>query len=376
MEPITHLMTGACMSRAGLGQKSRLAALTLVMAAEFPDIDVVAYAKNPVYGFAHHRGITHAILAVPINAALVLLLVYAYFQYLRSRPTSRTQISVTTPQWGRLFMYACMSSAAHIVLDFTNSYGIRPFEPFSHKWYSWDIVFVVEPIIFAVLLIGLLLPSLLSLAYPSENFYIRAVRYRKIAAISALTFIPLLCGLRHIQHQRAVATLRLTLIDGAAPLRVSASPYWLNVFRWQGVLETLDSYQIVEVNSFTRQIASLRTTVLHKAVDTPAVRSAQKSFLGRVYLDWAQLPFIQVEERPGHAKGFTVWFYEMRFYYPQMRTKMLNASVDVAANLEVVGEHFGRSRSEPAMRDEELAHPRQENVREQAPLPQLSQRGP
>ncbi len=160
-------------------------------------------------------------------------------------------------------MYACMSSAAHIVLDFTNSYGIRPFEPFSHKWYSWDIVFVVEPIIFAVLLIGLLLPSLLSLAYPSENFYIRAVRYRKIAAISALTFIPLLCGLRHIQHQRAVATLRLTLIDGAAPLRVSASPYWLNVFRWQGVLETLDSYQIVSgqqscTRRWTRQLYGQR----------------------------------------------------------------------------------------------------------------------
>ena len=34
MEPITHFLTGACMSRAGLNRKTALATLTLTLAAD------------------------------------------------------------------------------------------------------------------------------------------------------------------------------------------------------------------------------------------------------------------------------------------------------------------------------------------------------
>ena len=53
MEPITHFLTGACLSRAGLNRKTGLATLTLVLASEMPDIDVVWYLGGSVAGLQH-----------------------------------------------------------------------------------------------------------------------------------------------------------------------------------------------------------------------------------------------------------------------------------------------------------------------------------
>ncbi len=62
------------------------------------------------------------------------------------------------PRWGLLFLFAYLAGLSHILLDFTNNYGVRPFWPFFEKWYSWDIVFIVEPIILLLMIAGLSLP--------------------------------------------------------------------------------------------------------------------------------------------------------------------------------------------------------------------------
>jgi len=40
MEPITHLMTGAVLSRAGFNRKAAYATVAMTIAAEAPDLDV------------------------------------------------------------------------------------------------------------------------------------------------------------------------------------------------------------------------------------------------------------------------------------------------------------------------------------------------
>ena len=59
MEPVTHFLTGACMSRAGFNRKTALATLTMVLAAEAADLDVLWAVKGPIAALQHHRGITH-----------------------------------------------------------------------------------------------------------------------------------------------------------------------------------------------------------------------------------------------------------------------------------------------------------------------------
>src|SRR5438105_6508829 len=81
MEPVTHFLTGAAISRAGLNRKTALATLTLVLAAEAPDIDMVLYPFSRIVGFGRHRGITHTLFGAPFVAAGVLGFVYLLHQW-------------------------------------------------------------------------------------------------------------------------------------------------------------------------------------------------------------------------------------------------------------------------------------------------------
>src|ERR1700759_5285004 len=135
------MLTGACMSRAGLNRKTGLATLTLVLATEAPDLDVLAYMGGPVAGFEHHRGITHTFLGAPFMAGLVVGAIYLGYRVMKRRGKEPK----LPPNWKLLYAYALLGSLVHLFQDFTNNYGLRPFAPFNPKWYSWDIVFIVDP---------------------------------------------------------------------------------------------------------------------------------------------------------------------------------------------------------------------------------------
>src|ERR1700745_3254004 len=71
----------------------------------------------------------------------------------------RTNIPHLPPRWGFLFLFSYIAGLSHILLDFTNNYGVRPFWPFWEKWYSWAVAFIVEPPILVLLLLALVLPA-------------------------------------------------------------------------------------------------------------------------------------------------------------------------------------------------------------------------
>src|SRR5215510_3139719 len=72
MDPVTHILTGACLGRAGFNRRTGLATLTLALAAEAPDVDSFTYLGGPVFGLQHHRGITHSFVGAPLVAVMVL----------------------------------------------------------------------------------------------------------------------------------------------------------------------------------------------------------------------------------------------------------------------------------------------------------------
>ena len=67
MDPVTHFLSGACLSRAGFNRTTGLATLTLVLASETPDLDVVTLFGGSVSYLQHHRGITHTLIGVAQN---------------------------------------------------------------------------------------------------------------------------------------------------------------------------------------------------------------------------------------------------------------------------------------------------------------------
>src|SRR5512141_2438621 len=197
------------MGRAGLNRKTALATLTLTLAAEAPDLDVVGRFGGRAFGFEHHRGFTHSFLGVPLDAIVVVGCVYLVWR-ISGRKIKDPKVP---PRWGVLFLYACLAGLSHVLLDFTNNYGVRPFWPFSERWYSWAIVFIVEPVMLGLLVLGLVIPALFSLIDADIGARSRGPR-GSFAASLALIGIVLMWGLRDYEHRRAVHALESRTYNG------------------------------------------------------------------------------------------------------------------------------------------------------------------
>jgi inner membrane protein len=341
LEPLTHFLTGACIARAGLNRKTALATATVTLAAEAPDIDVLGNLKGPVFGFAHHRGFTHSFLGLVFVSAMVVGVVYLWWR-LRGRKIKDPNLP---PRWGLLFGFAYLAGLTHILLDFTNNYGVRPFWPFLEKWYSWDIVFIVEPTILILLVAGLLVPALFSLINDEIGVRRKGPQGR-LAATLALAGVVALWGVRDYEHRRAVNALEARVYEGAEPMRASAYPSWINPFRWYGVVETQNFFATMLVDSSVPDVdPEGQMRIRYKPEETPVTLAAKKSYLGRVYLDWAKYPITETEKIES-PPGYIVRFTDLRYDYPGRTGRSpLSAAVQLDRDLKVVREWFG-SRSQ------------------------------
>jgi inner membrane protein len=307
LDPVTHFLTGACIARTGLNRKTGLATLTLTLATEAPDIDVVAYFGGSVAGFQHHRGFTHAFPALPLLAGAVVALVYGIYRW-RSRSGWRPKVPI---RWPLLFAYSCLGIAVHLFQDFTNNYGVRPLTPFFPKWYSCDLVFIIDPFMLIALFLALVLPWLFGLI--SEEVGEAKSRFRGAGgARFALGFIVLLIAVRAYEHGRAMTALNSLTYKDEEAVRISAFPNPLNLFSWNGMVETQDFFELVPVDSRAGTVDAHNLAVVrYKPQETPVTLAAKQSQLGRVFLDWAQYPLVEEQRLPGNR--YLVTFLDLRF---------------------------------------------------------------
>jgi inner membrane protein len=106
-------------------------------------------------------------------------------------------------RWGLLYGFVLIALLSHILLDWTNNYGVRPFFPFNPRWYAGSFVFIFEPVLFAALLIALVAPALFGLI-GSEVGARRPVFRGRGWAIFALVAMVALWGWREVEHDAAV----------------------------------------------------------------------------------------------------------------------------------------------------------------------------
>ncbi len=332
------MLTGACIARAGLNRKTALATVTVTLAAEAPDLDVFGEIKGPVFGFAHHRGFTHSFLGLILVAAVTVGVVYLAWR-LRGRRVKDPRLP---PRWGLLFAFAYLAGLTHILLDFTNNYGVRPFWPFFEQWHSWDIVFIVDPVILILLSGGLLIPAIFNLV-SEEIGPRRKAPYGRVGATLALLGVVAYWGVRDFEHRRAVNSLQARQYEGADPIRASAYPFWWNPFRWSGVVETQNFFAVMPVNSLAAKVdPEGEMQIRYKPEETAATLAGKKSYLGRVYLDWAKYPITETEPLHSGEGGYIVRFKDLRFAYPDRAGRdVLSGAVELNSKLLVVAESFG-----------------------------------
>lgn len=311
----------------------------MVLAAEAPDLDILWYFDGSVEGFAHHRGFTHTLLGAPVIAAVVVAGVYGIYRLLRRRGWQPHMV----PRWPRLFGCALLAALVHIFQDFTNNYGVRPFAPFHPRWYSWDIVDIIDPLMLIVLVLGLTVPGLIGLV--SEEVGAKSKFHGRGGAIFALVCLGAIILVRDFEHRRAVNALNSVTYRGEDPLRASAFPNPINFFSWNGVVETRDFFELVAVDSAAGQIDPQdRAVVRFKPEETAVTLAAKKSRLGRIYLDWAVYPLVEAEGLPEHS-GYIVQFRDLRFastVFTRGGSTPLTGHVELDPQLHVTGQYMGR----------------------------------
>lgn len=295
MDPLTHTLTGLALSRAGLNRFHRWATPFLLLTANAPDIDIVSALGGNYNYFHYHRWLTHSLAAAPVLAAASALLFCAFERSLRS--------------FRALFGIAMVAIASHLLLDWTNAYGVRFLLPFNERWFSLDVTNVVDIWIWAVLLVAAVAPALSRLV--SAEIGARSGAGRGMA-IAALALVALYDGGRGLLHSRAVQTLESRVYDGEAPVRAGAFPRAANPLLWDGAVETEQEVRRYRF-SLAKNFDPYSGEVFHKPETAPAIDSARNTPMFRLFLGFSKYPLWRVIPAAQPENATEVQVIDMRF---------------------------------------------------------------
>jgi inner membrane protein len=286
LDNLTHSLVGLTAAKTGLERLSPGATLLCVLAANSPDSDVVVGIFGDRWDLLqHHRGITHSLVGTASLALLAPLIFYA-----ADLLWARLRRRAPKTNFRGLLIASCIVTATHPLLDWTNSYGIRFLLPWNSHWSYGDLVFIVDPFLWLVLVIGLLV---IWRTRPEAKAQVAFVLFAIVVAYwGALAFA----------HARAVAlgreeAQRIVTANGESVARLAAMPTLANPLRWDCVFETdKATYRfLVALNGQTPAGRVIRyakpTGPLAAALQEV---SAQKP--ARVFLGFARFPVAQLAD--------------------------------------------------------------------------------
>jgi len=298
MDNVTHSLVGLMLARVS-GKNTAM----MVIAANIPDVDIVSWAGGSLTYLEVHRGIAHSLIAAPVWALILILL-------FRSR------------SW--LSYLACLAGVmSHLLLDWTNTYGIRLLLPFSGRWLHLDITDVVDPWILLVLLLAVGAPALAGLV-GSEIGAKKSSGAKLGWAWVALALLLAYEGGRFAAHQRALAVMGARLYNGKPATRISAIPNRWTPFEWRGVAEG-DGYVVdvpVDLNTeFDPSAGRIDYT-------SPPNEAAMKTRPFQVFSKFDQLPFWKIEKVADDATE--VQLIDLRFGTPERPGFTATAIIDAS----------------------------------------------
>lgn len=298
MDNVTHSLVGLMLARVS-GKNAAM----MVVAANLPDIDVVSWTGGTLTYLEYHRGIAHSLIAAPLLALIPILL-------FRSR------------NW-QSYLACLVGVLSHLLLDWTNVYGIRLLLPLSSRWLRLDTVDIVDPWILLGFLLAVAAPALAGLV-SSEIGAKKSAGVKRGWAWAALVFLVAWEGGRFAAHQRALAVMSARLYEGRPANRLTAMPNRWTPFHWRGVVEG-DGYVVdvpVDLNvEFDPSAGRIDYTA-------PPNEAALKTRPFEVFSEFDQLPFWKIAKV---ADGSTeVQLVDLRFGTPEQPGFAATALVDAS----------------------------------------------
>src|SRR5258708_5380467 len=174
MDTITHGIAGALIGKAVFRgedmfashpmNRNRIITWSLMVGAIFPDSDVLRdfFSRDKLLIVTWHRSITHSLLLLPVWALLLAGITRAF-------ASSRKWEAPSFPALTGIYAVGILS---HILLDLVTSFGTMIWSPLEWSRPAWDLIFIVDFTLTAIVLV----PQLLVWVYsPPEKERRRAV---------------------------------------------------------------------------------------------------------------------------------------------------------------------------------------------------------
>ena len=305
MDNVCHTLVGAAFGEAGLKTRTRFGNPVLMIAANLPDVDVLAFLSDTPY-VALRRGITHGVVAqalLPVILTGIVLLVDRWRPPPALSLSNGPALSLPTrraggerARAGPLLLLSYVGVLSHVGLDWLNNYGVRLLMPFSNRWFYGDSVFIVDPWLWLALGLGMLLARRRGRPF--------------LATASLLLAAVYICGMV-VSAERSRALVLETWIreHGRPPQALMVGPAFVNPLRKTIIVDAGAYYR---TGSFTwwpgRVTFDPRPVPING--DSPAARHARADPRVQAVLVWTRFPFYRLAPADG---GTRVTLGDLRF---------------------------------------------------------------
>jgi len=372
MDNLTHTLVGAALAETGLKRVTPLATPTLLIAANLPDIDVVARGFGQLAFLHHHRGITHALVGLPVLAALLALIMWGGSRWLARQTGS------PGARFGPLFGLSLLSIATHPLLDFTNAYGWRPFLPWSDRWFYGDIAFVIDIWIWAALGgalfiattrrskpftrrlsltlwavlfistgviiarfdgagvgIKLLWFAMVAVAVACRWLFPINERQARRLSLGLLTAVLVYFGTLTLVHRAALDQISTMAqaINNEQVTQISALSMPASPLSWLALVTTDQAFYLAELRLLSQPVSLNSAQRMARATGAPsAILAAHRTADGQSFLRFARFPASEVHE---HGEQIEVVIRDLRFFPP---SNLFTLRIRLDKNLHQIAE--------------------------------------
>ena len=319
MDNLTHALAGALVARATAPRNPGPETLPLgrrmvvgAIAANLPDLDILASYLSPLSYLYHHRGVSHSLLLLPMWAVLTAAVCALVW---RGKPGWRAYLAVAT--W---------AIASHIVLDVITSFGTMVFAPFSDARVALSATFIIDLWVTGIILVAL-----------AASLLWRRSRTPAMAGLAAVTVYV---GLQFGLQQRAVQFGEdYARAEGLQQATVTALPRPVTPFNWTVIVAEETRYRSAHVNRIRKTapaepygasgfietldaaywpLADAQWKIAERYGNRPEETAFAREAFGqpafRFFRWFAAYPVVRHVEATADTR--CVWFHDLRFVNP------------------------------------------------------------
>ncbi len=361
MDPVTHTLVGASLAATRLGERTRFAWPALIVGANLPDLDVLAYAAGGDAALGFRRGWTHGVPALLVLPALLAACLWLIGRHRRPRPevpavsagrpevpavsAGRPEVPAVSAGW--LVALCYLAVVTHPVLDWLNTYGMRWWMPIRGDWSYGDAVFIMDPWLWLILGAGFLLGRraapgpvaawalasglLLAVVAGRSSEHLPAVVAVAIALLAALLWRP---SGRSTRRRAAAAGLTIAVLYAAgmvtlhgltesrvlrelghsalgAPERWMVGPMPADPFTWDVVAQHGGEYRFGRFAWRGGGRLTLEERGRPVATGDPVWQRVLASGQAQGFLTWVRFPWLETE--PDGQGGLRVHLMDARY---------------------------------------------------------------